>query len=72
MQLLVKRVKLYFDGNGDAPINSETTFNILENSEFNKLYGYMNHRNFKHYANLLCGKWNIRARGQWYYVLVEG
>ena len=72
MQILVKQTKLFFDGNiGEAPAGTTRIFNILDNSEFNGLYGHMNYRNFKMYANILCDKWNSQQPKNWRYEVIS-
>lgn len=72
MKIIVRRTKLFDDGNeGEAPVGSTFDFDITENAEFKKLYEHRPKRNWVSYALLLLGRWNRSSPKSWKYTLLE-
>jgi hypothetical protein len=72
LQILVKRTKLFFDDQGDAPANTSEVFNILENFQFYKRHGHLSYDTLplaalKHKAQLLLDDWNVSQPKNWRY-----
>lgn len=72
MKIIVQVTKLFFDGlDKESPKGTTSQFNILDNYQFKKDYGYMNPNKFFEYASDLVDKWNRTSNGFWAYDIVE-